>query len=189
MVGVFAAIALVICLSFYALAAAKLLQAFSAASGSVGYAVEEAKKAIEAYVLLKQVAVNMTVGNETRPVVKNMSVVVIRNSWPDEVDIDVIVVLDKDWDILRERRFQAGELRLAPGAEYRMNFSEISPDLSAYDEDFWRAKRELGGVLVYPSGGVASYAGWGTLDPVDVSKCSYVNGTVNGEPVLWLVCT
>lgn len=188
LVGVLATICLVLCLSLYALAAARLTQIFFAASGSVVRAVEEAKKTVDVAILLVQEPEFVTEGNKTMLKIMNRTAIMIKNTWPDIAEIDVIAVLDKSGNIMAEREFGGGSLALAPGSEIMMYFANISLSLSAYDQDFWLARREVGAVLVYPSGGVASYSRWGTLNLIDLSKCGLSVIWIGEEPVVAFAC-
>ncbi|MEM1808895.1 MAG: hypothetical protein QXL31_05865 [Thermosphaera sp.] len=180
LVGVFGALALVMCLSLYALAAARLVEAFYAASGNAAIVASGAKKRLDARIALEQVVE----GNE----IKNYSAIILANTWPDDVHVDYIVVLGKDGGILGEKSFAAAPLLLRPGESARLYFADISASLSAYDQDFWLAKRRVAAVMAYARGGVAAYSCYLTSSPIDVAQCNVTVKEIGEEPVVAYSC-
>ena len=110
-----------------------IVRAAQSGSAAVGSYAGESKAVVKIYAVLEM--------EKSGDVLLNKTYLVMENLWPDEATIDHVAVASRSGSLVAEK---ALSIKLKPGESIQVKPSDIDPSLAAYDDDFWRFKREVG---------------------------------------------
>ena len=144
----FGAVAIVIALLMFAVAAQGLIGGYERRAHGIEMRAREVKRSFEAEIGLHQEVENQTLVNGT--------LITLRNSWPEEVEVDYFAAISKDGRILYESPLN---ITLGPGESIALKPSELGLP-SKYDGDFWLMRREVAYLQFH-----ASRQGAGSIHP------------------------
>lgn len=115
-----------------------LARAAQSANEAAGSYAGESKAVVKVYAILEM--------EKSGDILLNKTYLILENLWPDEVTVDHVVVASKSGSIIAEKNLN---MKLKPGESTQMRPSDIDPSLLAYDNDFWRFKREVGSIEIH----------------------------------------